>query len=60
MVYVYVNDVLESSQIIASAVNITGANTIGGSGVSFPTSALYFVNGWIDELYTWDQALLLP
>jgi hypothetical protein len=60
MVYVYVNDVLESSSVILSAVNITGANTIGGSGVSFPTSALYFVNGWMDELYTWNEALLLP
>jgi hypothetical protein len=56
MVYVYVNDVLESSQIIASAVNIAGTNTIGA--ISTPSSSYYF-NGNMDELRAWEVPLLL-
>jgi hypothetical protein len=57
VVYVYVNDVLESSQNIVSAVNIAGTNTIGA--ISTLASNYYF-NGFMDELRIWQEALLLP
>lgn len=57
VVYVYVNDVLESSQNIASAVNIAGTNTIGAIST---TSSSYYFNGFMDELRIWQEALLLP
>jgi hypothetical protein len=57
VVYVYVNDVLESSQNIASAVNIAGANTIGAISV---LASNYYFNGIMDELRIWQEALLLP
>jgi hypothetical protein len=57
-VYIYRNDALVANAIIPSGRDFSGTNTIGG--ISTASSASYYFDGWIDELYTWNQVLLLP
>ena len=55
-VYIYRDDVLVANAIIPSGRNFSGTNTIAGINA---VGLRYYVDGFMDELRIWSEALLL-